>query len=165
MLKKCLLMAVLVFTASVNFPSQAIDAAQVAGEFSLPGTSSEIHLSDFKGKVVYLDFWASWCGPCKKSFPWMNAMQSKYGAQGFKIIAINLDANPEDGKRFLSTVPANFAIAFDAKAVVARQYQIKGMPSSVLIGRDGKILSQHAGFNETSSTKLEAEIATFIQEK
>jgi cytochrome c biogenesis protein CcmG/thiol:disulfide interchange protein DsbE len=165
MLKNWKFIAVFAMTATVNFPSQAIEAGQAAWEFSLPGTSGEINLRDFKGKVVYIDFWASWCGPCKKSFPWMNAMQSKYGPQGFKIIAINLDANSEDGKRFLSTVPANFAIAFDAKGVLPRQYQIKGMPSSLLIGRDGKILSQHTGFNDASVAKLEAEIASFIQEK
>ena len=164
-LKSLSFSAVFVFAAIFNLPVHAIDADLLAPDFSLPGVSSEIKLSDFKGQLVYLDFWASWCGPCKKSFPWMNAMQSKYAAQGFKIIAINLDAKSEDGKRYLNSVQANFDIAFDAKGIVPRLYQVKGMPSSFLIGRDGKILMQHAGFNDTSGAKLEAQIVSFIKEK
>lgn len=165
MQKKQLLNTLFGLCVMLHFPVYAIDTGQAAAEFSLPGTSGEIHLSDFKGKVVYLDFWASWCGPCKKSFPWMNAMQSKYGSQGFKVIAINLDANTEDGRRFLNSVPANFDIAFDAKGLVAREYQIKGMPSSLLISRDGKVILQHAGFNDASGAKLELAIESSIKGK
>lgn len=164
-LKNLFYSAAFVFVAISHLPVQAIETGQIAPDFSLPGVSAEIKLSDFKGKLVYLDFWASWCGPCKKSFPWMNAMQSKYASQGFKIIAINLDVNTEDGKRFLNSVPANFAIAFDAKGQVPRLYQVKGMPSSFLIGRDGNILMQHTGFNDTSGAKQEQEIESFIKGK
>jgi cytochrome c biogenesis protein CcmG, thiol:disulfide interchange protein DsbE len=143
-------------------PVYAMEPGQLAPEFSLPGSVGDITLSDFKGQIVYLDFWASWCGPCKKSFPWMNAMQSKFGPSGFKIIAVNLDADTEDGKRFLKTVPANFDIAFDARGVTPRQYQVKGMPSSILIGRDGKIVLQHAGFNDGAGEKMELAIAFLI---
>lgn len=136
-----------------------------APEFSLPGSTHGIKLSDYKGKIVYLDFWASWCGPCKKSFPWMNAMQSKFGAQGFAVIAVNLDTKAEDGQQFLKVVAANFDVAFDVKADVAKLFQIKGMPSSVLIDREGKIVMQHAGFNDASSAKLESIIKNLMAEK
>ena len=136
-----------------------------APEFSLSGSTHGIKLSDYKGKVVYLDFWASWCGPCKKSFPWMNAMQAKFGAQGFSVIAVNLDTNPEDSRQFLKVVAANFDIAFDVKGDVAKLFQIKGMPSSVLIDREGKVVMQHAGFNDTTSAKLEPIINNLMLEK
>jgi cytochrome c biogenesis protein CcmG/thiol:disulfide interchange protein DsbE len=146
-------------------PGFAVETGQAAPAFSLPATGSEINLADYKGKVVYLDFWASWCGPCKQSFPWMNAMQTKYGPQGLKVIAVNLDANKADWKQFLDIVPANFVVAFDQKGMVARQYNIKGMPTSLLIGRDGKIIVQHAGFNAADRATLEQAIETLIGKK
>lgn len=155
----------LIFIVLFGRPTQAIENAQAAPEFSLPGSAGTIRLSGFKGQIVYLDFWASWCAPCKKSFPWMNSMQSKFGSQGLKIIAINLDANPDDAERFLALVPANFSIAFDPKGLVARHYEVKGMPSSMLINRDGKIVFQHAGFNDATRARLEQEIQSLVERK
>lgn len=140
----------------------ALETGDAAPTFTLPGTAGAINLADYKGKVVYLDFWASWCGPCKQSFPWMNVLQAKFGPQGLKIIAVNVDANTADGQRFLASVPAAFDIALDPKGILARQYAIKGMPSSLVIGRDGKIVGQHTGFNDASRVKVEASIQSAI---
>ena len=76
--------------------AMALDVGTVAPDISLPGVKDPVKLADFKGKLVYVDFWASWCGPCKQSFPFMNAMQTKYKAQGFEIIAVNVDAKTTD---------------------------------------------------------------------
>src|SRR5205085_11445049 len=103
----------------------------------------------------YLDFWASWCGPCKQSFPWMNALQARYADKGLVIVAVNVDAIHDDALKFLRQVPASFKIAYDPKGQVAQQYAIKGMPSSFLIGRDGKVLSLHTGFNNGARDELE----------
>ncbi|MBR7799307.1 TlpA family protein disulfide reductase [Undibacterium fentianense] len=136
----------------------AIEKGQIAPDFSLPSQSKQIKLSDYRGKVVYLDFWASWCAPCKKSFPWMNALEAKNAAKGLRVIAINVDAKTEDSQIFLNKVPAQFAIAFDNKGLTATQYQVAAMPSSVLIDKDGKIIAIHKGFNEESAKTIEAEI-------
>ena len=92
-------------------------------------------------------------------------MQSKFGRQGLKVIAVNLDANSDDWKKFLASAPTNFDIAFDPKGVLARRFEVKGMPSSVLIGRDGRVVLQHVGFNESSRAKLEEVIQATIEAK
>ena len=143
----------------------AIEAGAPAPEVNLPGLKDTISLAGLKGKVVYVDFWASWCGPCKQSFPFMNELQSKYRAQGFEIVAINLDAKRDDADKFLAEVPAQFNVAFDAKGDSAKRFEVKGMPSSYLIGRDGKVVVAHKGFKEEDRKDLEARIAQALASK
>ncbi|MES9824932.1 MAG: TlpA disulfide reductase family protein [Candidatus Thiodiazotropha endolucinida] len=117
-----------------------------APDFSLQGENVPISLNEFKGKVVLLDFWASWCAPCRASFPWMNEMQSRYRSQGLEVIAINLDKKRALADAFLAKTPANFTVAFDPMGEVASQYDLKGMPASFLIDGQGRILDSHVGF-------------------
>ncbi len=138
---------------------QAADVGSIAPDITLPGVKDLVKLADFKGKLVYVDFWASWCGPCKQSFPFMNTLQAKYKAQGFEIIAVNVDAKSTDAKAFLTKVPANFTVAFDTKGDTPKRYQVKAMPSSYLIGRDGKVLAVHRGFKAEDTIDLEKRIA------
>ncbi len=123
----------------------------------------ELAMSKNKGKVVYVDFWASWCVPCRKSFPWMNAMQSKHQKQGFVVLSINLDANTALAEKFLKKIPANFDVIYDAKGLLAKKFQLKGMPSSYLFNRQGKIISAHNGFNGKKQLKFEQEIAIALE--
>ncbi|MFZ6844642.1 TlpA family protein disulfide reductase [Undibacterium sp. RuTC16W] len=153
------------FLLCTHLTLHAAEIGKTAPEAALQGVSTSSKLSDFKGKLVYLDFWASWCGPCKKSFPWMNAMQSKYESQGFKIIAVNVDTDIGDWKNFLATVPANFDIALDPKGITAKLFDIKGMPTSILIGRDGKVIAQHSGFNDETRNRIEKEIQLQLEVK
>ncbi|TRZ55957.1 MAG: TlpA family protein disulfide reductase, partial [Rhodocyclaceae bacterium] len=102
-------------------------------------------------------------GPCKESFPWLNELQIKYGARGLQIIGIDLDVKTEDGLRFLAQTPAAFTVAFDPSGKTAKQYGIKGMPSSVLIDRDGKVAYMHAGFNGVSREELEKAITAVME--
>ncbi len=155
----------LVVGMGISATGYAIDAGSKAPDFSLPGQQGTVKLSDKSGSVVYLDFWASWCGPCKESFSWMNSMQAKYRSKGLQIIAVNLDAKTEDAKKFLSQTPANFTIAFDAKGVNPKVYGVQGMPTSFLIGRDGKIIKQHQGFREADRETLEKQIQTALEAK
>lgn len=158
--------AAAVCVALMSSPSAwALDAGAVAPELNLPGLKEAVSLAALKGKVVYLDFWASWCGPCKQSFPFMNALQSKYGAQGFEIVAVNLDAKRDAADKFLAEVPAQFTVAFDAKGDSARRFDVKGMPSSYLIGRDGKVFAAHKGFKDEDRQELESRIASALSAK
>lgn len=144
--------------ALLGTPVWAVDAGQGAPAFALPGQTGTLSLSTYKGKTVYLDFWASWCGPCKQSFPWMNDMQARYEAKGLQVLAINLDQKPEDAQAFLQANPARFAVAFDPAGKVPKAYAIKGMPTSVLIGPDGKVLMVHSGFKQEQAGELEQHI-------
>ena len=143
----CLLMPGLALALT---PGQAVPDFDLQGE---PATN--VSLSANKGKVVYLDFWASWCGPCRQSFPWMSEMQAKYGAQGLVVIAVNLDANVAEAKKFLAENPAKFQLAFDTKAQTPKLFGVKGMPTSYLIDRDGKLIFEHMGFNLSKKDELE----------
>jgi len=136
----------------------AAEVGQVAPDFDLSGGQGAVKLSDYKGKVVYLDFWASWCGPCKQSFPWMNDMQTRYGGKGLNLVAVNVDQKPDDARAFLKDNAAKFTVAFDQAGKTPKAYAIKGMPTSVLIGADGKVLMVHSGFKEEQRGELEKQI-------
>lgn len=122
-------------------------------------------LSKHKGEVVYLDFWASWCVPCRRSFPWMNEIQEKYKQQGFSIVSVNLDANKALAEKFLLELPANFSVIYDPKGKIAKHFKIQGMPSSMLIGRDGKIKSRHTGFFIDKIPQYQQEIEQLLKNK
>jgi thiol-disulfide isomerase/thioredoxin len=148
----------ILIAASIAMSAFAMEPGQSAPNFDLAGRTGSIKLNDFKGKAVYLDFWASWCGPCKQSFPWMNEMQSKYASKGFQIVAINVDQKINEANAFLKDNPAKFAVAFDPSGKMPLTYAIKGMPTSFLIGPDGKVLSVHSGFRPEQRDELERQI-------
>ena len=143
----------------------AVEAGGRPPAFELPGQQGSVRLSDAAGSVVYVDFWASWCGPCKQSFPWMNEIQQKYRSQGLKIIAVNVDAKSDDAKKFLAQNPASFTVAFDPKGATPASYGVKGMPTSFLVGRDGKVILSHQGFKPGDREQLEKEIKTALEAK
>lgn len=122
---------------------------------SLKFSNSTQKLNDYKGKLVYLDFWASWCIPCRKSFPWMNEMNKKYKNKGLEVIAVNLDKDSQLVSKFLNKYPALFKVAYDPSGNSAEQFHVKGMPTSFLISRQGKLLIVHMGFRKEDAAKLE----------
>lgn len=139
--------------------ARAIAPAALAPDFTLPGPAGEVvSLAAHRGRVVWLDFWASWCAPCRRSFPWMNAMHARYGPQGLAVVAVNLDARDAPARRFLAEHPADFTVLFDPTGESARRYGVRAMPTSVLIGADGRVVATHAGFRDDDATALEASI-------
>jgi thiol-disulfide isomerase/thioredoxin len=119
----------------------------------------------YKGQVVYLDFWASWCVPCRLSFPWMNELQREYGAKGFTIVAVNVDHDAAAARQFLDQIPASFKIVYDPDGKIARHYAMKGMPTSFLIGRNGTVRFEHDGFSNGREAEYLAHINALIAEK
>jgi len=150
--------AALLLASLLGSAAHALEPGQQAPQFNLPGLQAAVDLSSFKGKTVYLDFWASWCGPCKQSFPWMNDIQAKYKDKGLSVVAVNVDQRNADARSFLKDNPANFTVAFDADGKTPKTYAIRGMPTSVLIGPDGNVLSVHSGFKEEQRGELEKQI-------
>ena len=152
----------LLIVTTIGFFSLAIAAVPEAPNIKLPGLDGEVDLSKLKGNVVYLDFWASWCKPCIKSFPWMKQMKTTYASQGLEIIAVNLDKDRKLAEAFLKKMDVNFKIAFDPKGDSATTYKLRGMPSSYLIGRDGKLYATHIGFREKDKPKMEQAIKQLL---
>lgn len=108
---------------------------------------------DLKGKVILLDFWASWCGPCKESFPVMEELHQKYGTKGLVILAVNVDEDVAAMKDFLKSHPATFTIVHDATKKLVGTANISSMPTSLVIGTDGKVASIHKGFHGKETAK------------
>jgi thiol-disulfide isomerase/thioredoxin len=117
-----------------------------------------------KGAVIYLDFWASWCSPCAKSFPFLDQLQQELKGRGFEVIAINLDENPRDAQTFLGKHPARFTLASDVRGKCPALYQVKGMPTSYLIDRKGYIRSMHEGFETSDEPRIRKEIESLLSE-
>jgi len=148
--------------AFILLTQNSFAALNQAPAIDLPGTAGNVQLSSFKGKVVYLDFWASWCEPCKKSFPWMHEMKATYEAQGFEIVAVNLDKDRKLADEFLKAVDVNFKVAFDESGESASRYKLRGMPSSYLIDREGKVYASHIGFRDNDKSELEQAIKDLL---
>jgi thiol-disulfide isomerase/thioredoxin len=121
-------------------------------------------LEAYAGKVVLLDFWASWCSPCLQSFPWMNELQQKHGGEGLVVLAVNLDQDRKLAETFLGKTPAKFRVEYDAAGDVARQFQVQAMPTSFLIDRQGNIRVRHAGFREKQRADREQQIVQLLKE-
>jgi cytochrome c biogenesis protein CcmG, thiol:disulfide interchange protein DsbE len=117
-----------------------------------------VDLSPYRGKVVYLDFWASWCVPCRQSFPWMNALQRQYGKDDLVVIAVNMDQVRAEADAFLKQYPAEFIVRYDAAGTLAQSFKVQGMPTSALLDRTGKTLFIHQGFRSKDREALEKSI-------
>ena len=140
-------------------------SAENLPDLTLQTKQGALKLSDLRGQAIYLDFWASWCVPCRKSFPWMNEMQQRYGKHGLKVIAVNLDKDPELAAKFLKDYPANFTVAYDAQGTSAEKMKVQAMPSSYLIDRNGVLVQKHMGFKENDTASLEADIKALLKRK
>lgn len=121
-----------------------------------------LDLTPYRGKVVLVDFWASWCAPCRKSFPWLNEMQKRYGDRGLVVIGVNVDSTRSAAEEFLREVPAQFQIVYDASGALAAQYEVPGMPTSFVFGPDGKLVSNHIGFKQSARDEREAEVQRLL---
>lgn len=141
----------------------ALTTGEPSADFTLPSADgSGVRLTDFRGKVVYLDFWASWCGPCRHTLPWMNSLQKKYGDRGFEVIAVNIDKDAAKAKQMLHDITPQFLVLYDGSGEVAKKYSLPTMPSSFLIDQQGKIVLIHPGFREEDASDIEQKISALL---
>jgi len=127
----------------------------VAGTLPTLQAADEFDIQTYRGQLVYLDFWASWCPPCRTSIPWLNRMQAKYRDQGLVIIGINNDDNLAERQAFLQQVPIDFKLVADPQRLLAKRYRTTGLPYSLLIAPDGRIVGTHHGFAKEQQPQLE----------
>lgn len=120
--------------------------------------------ASLKDKVVYVDFWASWCGPCRRSFPWLKEISARYEAKGFKVVTINLDRDRAAAKKFIEDMKIPFEVFYDSTGALAEKFGIEAIPSSYIYGRDGKLKTEHRGFHPTTAPEMDSLISKLLME-
>ncbi|MGB8332271.1 MAG: TlpA disulfide reductase family protein [Polyangiales bacterium] len=145
--------------------ASALAPGDLPPPIEMPDQSGKrVDFQELEGKVVLVDFWASWCGPCKQEMPVLEALYRKYAAQGLRVIGVNIDSSSKKMTKFLNSAPVSFRIVHDPKLVVASKYEPAAMPSSYFIGRDGKVRYIHEGFGTKDAAEIEARIKALLAE-
>lgn len=132
---------------------------------ALPAADGVPVFPEYAGKVIVVDFWASWCAPCRRSFPWLNEMHERYGDDGLVIVGVNLDQSRSDAETFLADFPPRFRIVYDTRKTLARRFEVMAMPTSYLIGRDGRQIGRHLGFRVRKQDEYESAIVAALKSK
>jgi peroxiredoxin len=145
-------------TARAGVPAPAPD-------FALPAMDgSELRLSDLRGQVVMINFWATWCGPCRQEMPLLQQLQVKYEPLGFTLVGINVEPESAGARTWLEKVPVTFPILFDRQNQVAERFGVQGMPSSVFVDRSGKVRYVHRGYQPGDESKYADVVRSLVKE-
>jgi thiol-disulfide isomerase/thioredoxin len=148
------------------WPASATDGAVPAPAFSLASREGkQVSLADLKGQVVMINFWASWCGPCRQEFPALDQIYAKYKPMGFALVAINVESEKADAERFLGATPVSFPILFDPDNKVSGSYGVSAMPTTVLVDRQGRVRWQHRAYKPGDEAKYIEQIRAVLREK
>jgi thiol-disulfide isomerase/thioredoxin len=148
------------------WPASAADGAVPAPAFTLASRAGgDVSLADLKGQVVMINFWASWCGPCRQEFPALDQIYAKYRPMGFTLVAINVESDKANAERFLGATPVSFPILFDPENKVSGSYGVSGMPTTVLIDRQGRVRWQHRAYKPGDEAKYIEQIRAALREK
>lgn len=146
---------------------QAVTPATPAPHFSAPplqASGRTLNSQELRGKVVYVDFWASWCAPCRQSFPVLEQLWSTHRERGLVVVGVNQDDRVEDAQRFLERTSASFPLVLDPEHRIAAAFKVAGMPSGILIDRQGMVRYVHRGFRTGDDKRLAEEIAKVVSE-
>ncbi len=154
--------------AAVLLTSTVISANEVEGlapDFTLKNKEgANVRLEDLRGEVVMLNFWASWCGPCRQEMPLMDDIYKKYSKFGFTILAVNVDEDSSDADRFLDAVPVTFPILYDNESRISELYDVDAMPTTIMIDRNGNRRFMHRGYKPGYEDDYAKQVKTLIRE-
>jgi len=134
----------------------------LAAGAALPATTTDFELDRYHGRVVIVDFWASWCKPCRESMPWLNELQARYASRGLVIVGVNVDAERGDAEKFLRGVPVSFDVVFDPAGSLAQKFKVPGMPATYLFDRQGTLADNHLGFKQSQRGLFEARVQELL---
>jgi thiol-disulfide isomerase/thioredoxin len=154
------LIVLLLLVASVSF----LQASEEAKSFDAVKAAIPDSIS-LDGKVVYVDFWASWCVPCRQSFPWMQRQYETFHKDGFEVIAASVDTDHKSAMKFLDENKATFPVVFDSAGTLAKLYDLKAMPTSFIYDRDGNLVTMHLGFVKQDADSLEMTISELLSKE
>ncbi len=132
---------------------------------TLSGNGAALDFNAYKGKVVLIDFWATWCPPCRKSMPFFNGLQNEYSKEGFEIVAINVDENKWDAEQFLNGNPVDYKMAFDPDGDCPKKFGLKAMPSSYLVDKAGKVRKVYLGFRDEDQAMIRSKVLELLAEQ
>jgi peroxiredoxin len=143
----------------------AVQAQQPAPDFTLQrAEGGNLRLAEQRGQVVLINFWASWCGPCRVEMPHLNRLHDKYKASGFMVLGVNIDDDPRHGAATAVRWGVRFPVLLDASKAVTRRYDLGAMPSTVLVDRDGRIRYLHRGYRDGLEAEYERQIRELVKE-
>ena len=158
--------ALLAALVALAWPAGATDGSLPAPEFTLTNRAGgQLSLSGLRGQVVMINFWASWCGPCRQEFPALDEMYRKYKPMGFTMVGINVESEKADAERFLGARPVSFPILFDPDNSVSGSYGVSAMPTTVLVDRQGRLRWQHRAYKPGDEAKYIEQIRAMLREK
>jgi peroxiredoxin len=166
-MRKAIFVATLALSALVLQSASAVAVTKQgpATNFTLKSASGEnIRLSEYRGQVVLINFWASWCGPCRQEMPHLDAIHQKYEALGFTVFGINVEQDRNMADKVLRDIPVTFPILFDEQNLVSQIYDVDAMPATVLVDRDGEIRYMHRGYKPGYELEYEKQIKSLIRE-
>jgi peroxiredoxin len=158
------IVAAVMLVAVADSAARAAEPAP-APDFTLPAMDgSELRLSELKGQVVMVNFWATWCGPCRQEMPLLQQLQAKYEPLGFTLVGINVEPDSAGARAWLRNSPVTFPILFDRQNQVAERFGVQGMPSSVFIDRAGKVRHVHRGYQPGDESKYADMVRSLVKE-
>lgn len=136
-----------------------------APDFSLPSLDGgTVALSELRGQVVLINFWASWCGPCRQEMPLLEQIYQRYENFGFTLLAVNVEPDPNSAQAWLEDTPVSFPVLLDKQNQVSKLYDVIAMPSTVLVDREGKVRYVHNGYEPGYEDEYQNQIRTLIRE-
>jgi cytochrome c biogenesis protein CcmG/thiol:disulfide interchange protein DsbE len=156
-------LAGLVLALVLVHPASARAALRDAPSLALRTAHGEVLLDSLRGRVVVVDFWASWCAPCQRSFPWLNSLLEHYRDRGLVVLGVSVDKSIDDADAFLAKHPASFTVAYDPAGRAAAAFAVQGMPSTFVVGRDGRIRASHVGFDPRKTGPFEAALQEALE--
>ncbi len=160
------IVAMLSAFVALSWPAAATDGSVPAPEFNLVNRAGgQLSLASLRGQVVMINFWASWCGPCRQEFPALDEMYRKYKPMGFTMVGINVESEKADAERFLGARPVSFPILFDPDNKVSGNYGVSAMPTTVLVDRQGRLRWQHRAYKPGDEAKYIEQIRQMVREK
>jgi peroxiredoxin len=160
------LLTALAASVLIASAARALAPGDVPPAIAMPDLNGkEVDWTSLKGKVVLVDFWASWCGPCKDEMPVLEALNEKFATQGLVIVGVSIDSSPKKMHKFLKGTPVSFRIVHDRKLVVANRYEPETMPTSYFIGRDGTIRYVHEGYEKGDAAGIEERVKALLAEE